>query len=64
VLKRFDFSSVLQRMTSIVEIHSEEILSNQNLIVFTKGSPEKVLDLCNPKSIPMSFSDELLKFTS
>jgi len=51
-------------MTSIVEIHSEEILSNQNLIVFTKGSPEKVLDLCNPKSIPMSFSDELLKFTS
>ncbi len=51
-------------MTTIVELHTKEILSNEKFVVFTKGSPEKVLDLCNSKSIPMSFSDELLKFTS
>ena len=51
-------------MTTIVEIHSKEFLPDQNIVVFTKGSPEKVLDLCKKQSIPMSFSDELLKFTS
>ncbi|CAD8092827.1 unnamed protein product [Paramecium sonneborni] len=48
ILKRFDFSSTLQRMSVIVS-------RNDKLRVHVKGSPEKLRELCNPGSVPRSF---------
>ncbi|CAD8214246.1 unnamed protein product [Paramecium octaurelia] len=48
ILKRFDFSSTLQRMSVIVS-------RNDKLRVHVKGSPEKLRELCNPASVPRSF---------
>jgi cation-transporting ATPase 13A3/4/5 len=48
VLRRFEFSSKLQRMSVIVE-------DNGVCMVYMKGSPEKLRQLCNSRSIPPSF---------
>ncbi|CAD8078910.1 unnamed protein product [Paramecium primaurelia] len=48
ILKRFDFSSTLQRMSVIVQ-------RNDKLRVHVKGSPEKLRELCHPTTVPRSF---------
>lgn len=54
LLRRFDFSSKLQRMSVII----------RNFIDFSfrayvKGSPEKIRELCRPETLPSNF-DEIL----
>ena len=46
ILKRYDFSSQLQRMSSVVK------LPTGRLRVFAKGSPEKICDLSQETSLP------------
>jgi len=41
ILKRFEFSSSLQRMSVIAKKKNEEVYT-----VYSKGSPEAIHDLC------------------
>ena len=59
IVKRFDFESKLQRMSTIAKNLSEE-----NYICFCKGSPEKIFELCQKKTIPDNFNEILTKYTS
>ena len=54
VLKVFDFSSQLMRMSSVVLDNS----SNQ-IISFMKGSPEKIKQMVDPASLPNDFDEDL-----
>ena len=59
IVKRFDFSSKLQRMTIIGK--------NLNVNYFKsycKGSPEKIKELCNPSTIPINFDEILNSYTT
>ena len=59
IIKRFDFESKLQRMSTVAKNISEE-----NYICFCKGSPEKISELCQKKTIPENFHEVLTKYTS
>ena len=58
ILKRFEFSSKFQSMS---------VISRNNLTktyrYFIKGAPEKILQACNPKSIPYDFNKILINHT-
>ncbi len=58
IVKRFDFSSKLQRMTTISKNINEDFFK-----AYCKGSPEKVKDLCKPDTIPSNFVNTLNKYT-
>ena len=59
VIKRFEFSSELQRMSVICKNN----LDNKYMC-FIKGSPEKIYELWKPDSIPEAFFDNLQKYTN
>ena len=59
IVKRFDFSSKLQRMTTISKNINENYFK-----AFCKGSPEKLRDLCRPDTIPLNFDSILNSYTS
>lgn len=54
-MKRFEFSSKLQRMSVIVK----QIGSSVNARVLVKGSPEKIKELCKPSTLPGDFESVL-----
>ena len=58
IVKRFDFSSKLQRMTTISKNINEDYFK-----AFCKGSPEKLRDLCKPETIPLNFDTILNSYT-
>lgn len=41
VLKEFSFSSEIKRMTTVCKLNTD----NKNIIIFTKGAPERILDI-------------------
>ncbi|XP_069170169.1 probable cation-transporting ATPase 13A4 isoform X1 [Procambarus clarkii] len=47
ILKTFPFESREQRMTVVTMTRNNALLE-----VFVKGAPEKVISLCNPKTVP------------
>ena len=57
IIRRFDFSSKLQRMSVI----TSSIESNLTAIV--KGSPERIRELCLSESIPPNFDEILNTYT-
>ena len=59
IVRRFDFSSKLQRMSTLVKN-----LSQPNFTCYVKGSPEKIKELCQPKTIPSDFNEQLNNYTS
>lgn len=59
IVKRFDFSSKLQRMSVIAKNPNEDIFK-----IFTKGSPEKIQELCRSDTVPINFNEILNKYTS
>ena len=59
IVKRFDFSSKLQRMTTIGKNLNEDFFK-----AFCKGSPEKIKELCNPRTIPENFDKILNSYTT
>jgi cation-transporting ATPase 13A2 len=59
IIKRFDFSSQLQRMTVIVKNNMED-----HFKIYCKGAPEKVRDLCNPDTLPINLDDGIKKYTA
>lgn len=56
VLKEFEFIAALRRMSVIVE-------KNNTHLVFVKGAPEVMLDICDPTTIPADFEDLLHGYT-
>jgi cation-transporting ATPase 13A3/4/5 len=52
LVRRFDFSSKLQRMSVIVKN-----FSNGTYKSFIKGSPEKIKEMCTPESLPENFDE-------
>lgn len=50
VIRQFTFSSSLQRMSVIVFDPSED--RPDNMMLYSKGSPEMILSLCDPKTVP------------
>ena len=49
ILKRFQFESEVERMSAIIS-------ANGKCFVVTKGSPEKLLTICKPESIPKTYN--------
>ena len=59
IVRRFDFSSKLQRMSVIAKNINDSLFK-----VFVKGSPEEIRELCKPASLPSDFNEQLAKYTS
>ena len=59
IIRRFDFESKLQRMSSVVKS-----LTGTSFMCYCKGSPEKISELCQENTIPENFNDILNKYTS
>jgi cation-transporting P-type ATPase 13A2 len=55
ILKRFEFSSEFQRMSTLVK-------NEKNLFIFTKGSPEKIKEHCLKDSIPSDYDSSLIEY--
>lgn len=58
VVKRFEFSSALQRMSVITHCND-----NNSLVCFVKGSPEMIQNLSRDDSVPADFYSILEKYT-
>merc|ERR1719264_1536649 len=54
IIRQFTFTSNLARMSVI----AKKLRSSQ-FMVLVKGAPERLEPLCNPKSLPPNFSDQL-----
>ena len=59
IMRRFDFESKLQRMSSVVKS-----LTGTSFMCYCKGSPEKISELCQENTIPENFNEVLNKYTS
>lgn len=58
IIKQFTFSSNLQRMSVVVRI-----LGSDHFILYCKGAPETIANLCEPGSVPTNFYHVLRRFT-
>lgn len=58
IVKRFDFTSKLQRQSVVCKNPNDEMYK-----IFTKGSPEKIQELCRKDTIPDNFMEILNKYT-
>ncbi len=54
LIKRFEFSSKLQRMSVIVKKLNEQIFR-----LHVKGSPEKIYELCRKETLPSNIKETL-----
>ena len=59
IMRRFDFESKLQRMSSVVKS-----ITGTSFMCYCKGSPEKISELCQENTIPDNFNDVLNRYTS
>lgn len=60
IVRRFNFSSKLQRMSVICK----NSIDSDFHIVFTKGSPEKIRELCIKETYPKNYEEVLTSYTS
>ena len=59
IIKRFDFTPKLQRMSVIVQN-----MRDMNYSVNIKGAPEIIKELCDPHSIPQNYNELLSTYTN
>uniref|UniRef100_A0A8C2XQ63 ATPase cation transporting 13A2 n=1 Tax=Cyclopterus lumpus TaxID=8103 RepID=A0A8C2XQ63_CYCLU len=59
IVRRFPFSSALQRMSVVTVARG-----GHSALAFIKGSPEMVASLCRAETVPAQFSSELGGFSS
>ncbi|XP_041859215.1 cation-transporting ATPase 13A2 isoform X2 [Melanotaenia boesemani] len=59
IVKRFPFSSALQRMSVVTVARG-----GHSALAFIKGSPEMVASLCRAETVPAEFSNQLHNFSS
>jgi cation-transporting P-type ATPase 13A2 len=55
LMRRFDFSSKLQRMSVLVKSFLDKSFK-----AYVKGSPERIIELCKKETLPKNF-DEILE---
>eukprot|EP01017_Pseudomicrothorax_dubius_P041257 TRINITY_DN6576_c0_g1_i4.p1 TRINITY_DN6576_c0_g1~~TRINITY_DN6576_c0_g1_i4.p1 ORF type:complete len:1003 (+),score=223.32 TRINITY_DN6576_c0_g1_i4:478-3486(+) len=60
LIRRFEFSSKLQRMSVVVRNGS---VSEEEFCLYAKGAPEKIRELCKQESIPDDFHTVLQEYT-
>ena len=58
IVRRFDFSSKLQRMSTLAKN-----IYQDNFVCYCKGSPEKIKELCQSSTIPANFNEQLNNYT-
>ncbi|KAI1285209.1 Polyamine-transporting ATPase 13A3 [Halotydeus destructor] len=58
ILRQFQFSSSLQRMSVITKT-----LKGRNFVVYSKGAPEVIANLCNAETLPDNFGEVLMQYT-
>jgi magnesium-transporting ATPase (P-type) len=58
IVKRFEFSSKYQSMSVIVHNNLDK-----KYRFFIKGAPERIMQHCNPESLPEGFNEKLLEHT-
>ena len=58
LMRRFDFSSKLQRMSVLVKSFLDKSFK-----AFVKGSPERIIELCKKETIPKNFEEILEIYT-
>lgn len=58
LIRRFDFSSKLQRMSVIVKNFMDSSFRS-----YVKGSPERISELCKPSSLPSNYEEVLKIYT-
>ncbi|EEB12615.1 cation-transporting ATPase fly, putative [Pediculus humanus corporis] len=58
IIRQFPFSSSLQRMSVITKT-----LGEKDFVVYCKGSPEMILSLSKPQSVPSNFNTVLREYT-
>lgn len=59
IMRQFPFSSTMQCMSVIVRT-----LGAHRMAMYTKGAPEKIVNICLPETVPENFSQVLSDFTS
>ncbi|XP_014228513.1 probable cation-transporting ATPase W08D2.5 [Trichogramma pretiosum] len=59
IIQQYQFSSTLQRMSAIARLPQE----NDRFVAFTKGSPEMVLSLSRPETVPQDLALNLKLYT-
>ncbi|XP_010132858.1 PREDICTED: probable cation-transporting ATPase 13A2, partial [Buceros rhinoceros silvestris] len=59
ILRRFPFSSSLQRMSVLVKLPGEA-----SAHIYVKGAPEMVASLCTRETVPVDFSQMLRHYTT
>ena len=63
LVRRFDFSSSLQRMSVVCKNELNRRYGTSPYKVFVKGSPEKICELCRPETMPLDYEDVLANYT-
>lgn len=58
IVRQFPFSSALQRMSVITKK-----LGDKDFMVYCKGSPEMIISLSTPQSVPSNFTSVLQEYT-
>lgn len=58
IIQQYSFSSSLQRMSVIVRV-----LNTDHFRAYTKGSPEMIISLSKPETVPPNVAVELQKYT-
>lgn len=67
ILRTFDFSSTLQRMGVIVQVQgtgARLVGGPDSHFSFVKGSPEAIVSLCDPATVPVHLEENLKAYTS
>lgn len=66
IIRRFEFSSKLQRMSVIVShLTANKLMGssqNKSFDIFVKGSPEKLRELSDPRTVPSNFHTVLDRY--
>ena len=60
IIRRFEFSSKLQRMSVIVKTNHDDGFYRMHI----KGAPEKIRELCTEESIPDRYQETLATYTN